>query len=102
MDLGINIDSGIVNDVTESLWNNQAGLLLLWKIFVGIVLHLIQQDVFQDAFHTPRAIDIFKRFVVYVLEIFKSRFKSCPRFGSILRYTAKQLPHFKDSELQHR
>lgn len=62
----------------------------------------IQDDVFQDTFHTSRAADIIQRFVVSVLEIIKSRFKSCPRFGSILRLTAKQLPYFKGSELQHR
>jgi hypothetical protein len=59
----------------------------------------IQDDVFQDAFHTPCATDIIERFVVSVLAIFTSRFKSCQRFGSILSYTAKQLPYFKGSEL---
>jgi len=65
-------------------------------------MYPIQDDVFQDAFRTSRATDIIERFVVPVLAIFRSRFKSCPRFGSILSYTAKQLPYFKGSELQHR
>jgi hypothetical protein len=83
-------------------WKNQADLLFLWKMCVSIVMHPIQDDVFQDVFHTPRATYIIERFVVSVLAIFKSRLKSCPRFGSILSYTAKQLPYFKSFELQHR
>lgn len=62
-------------------------------------MHPIQDDVFQDAFHTPCATDIIERFVVSVLATFKSRFKSCPRLGSILCLTAKQLPYFKGCEL---
>jgi len=69
---------------------------------VGIAMHPIQHDVFQDAFHMSRATDTIEGFVVSVLEIVKSRFKSCPRFGSILRLTAKKLPYFKGTELQHR
>lgn len=65
-------------------------------------MHPIQGNVFQDAFRTPRATDIIEGFVVPVLAIFRSRFESCPRFGSILSYTAKQFPYFKGSEMQHR